>query len=185
MGCHPEGPGQVQAVDPWESHKTQVKVQCLGQGNPRYQQRLGDEQIESSPAKKDLGVLVDERLGMGWECALTDQKANCVLGCITSSVASRSREVILPLYSTFNETPHRVLYPAPGSPQHRKDIDLLKRVQRRTTKLIREMEHLSYEEELRELELLSLEKRSLQGDLIVTFQYLKEALKKDGERLIT
>jgi len=89
--------------------------------------------MESSPAKKDLGALVDEKLGMSQQCALAGQKANHILGYIPSSVASRAREGILPLCSALVR-PHQEPCIQLWRPQHKADMDLLERGQRRPQK---------------------------------------------------
>jgi len=110
-------------------NKARCKILHIGRVSPRYQYRLGAEGIESSHDKKDLAVLVDEKLDMSHQCVLTAQKANRTLGCIPNSVASRAREGILPLCSALVRPPWESCVQL-WSPQRRKDCAVLERVQR-------------------------------------------------------
>ncbi|KAK4816544.1 hypothetical protein QYF61_017745 [Mycteria americana] len=286
-------------------NKAKGKVLHLSRGNPQYQYGLGDEEIESSPAEKDLGLLVDEKTGHELAMCTCSPESQLYPGLHQKK---RGQQVeggdSAPLLHS-GETPPGVLHPAlepsaqethgsvgvdpeeghknnqwdgtplldrtkgnsfklkegrfrldtkkkfftmkgvkrcnmvprevvdaPSletfkvvepvgeryilqlphpirpcgdtklnhssimavhleyciqlwSPQYKKDMDLFEWVQRRATKIIRGMEHLSYKERLRDLGLFSLEKRRLQEDLIADFQYLKGAYKKDGNRLFS
>jgi len=79
-------------------------------------------------------ILVDEKLDMRHQCALTAQKTNPTLGCIHSCMASRSREGILPCCSALVR-PHQESCIQLWSPQHKKDMDLLELGQKKVTKI--------------------------------------------------
>ncbi|PKU46339.1 hypothetical protein llap_3363 [Limosa lapponica baueri] len=162
-------PGQAGELGGEEPNKVQRGRVCLGRNNAMY--RLGVDLLESSSAERDLGALVDE-LPISQQCALLAKAANGLLGCIKKNMASRSREVILPFYSALVR-PHLEYYVQFWAPQFKEDKELLRRVQQRAMKMIKRMEHLSYKERLRDLHLLSLEKRRWRGDLVNAYKYLK------------
>ena len=153
----------------------------LGWGNPKYKYTLGDELLDSSPAEKNLRVLVDGRLDIRQQGVFAAQNANGILSCIKRVVASKEREVIVLYFAILR--PHLEHCVQVWGPQYRKDAELLEQVDRRATKMIRGLEHLSCDERLRKLELFILGKRRLQGDLTVIFQYLKGAYRQEFDQL--
>ena len=103
--------------------------------------QAGRKLPESSPTEKVLGILVHKRLDMSQQCVLVAWKANCILDCIKRGVASREKEGIVPSYSVLMRNHLQYCVQA----QYKKDAELLEQVKKRAAKMIRGLEHLSYE----------------------------------------
>ena len=107
----------------------------MGWRNPRHIYRMGGVILESSPAEKDMGVLVDEKLnmshGMVWYLGF-HQKRTGTGDCHSLLCPREASEYCIQVWG----------------PQYKKDMES---IQRRATKIIRRLEHLPYKDRLREL----------------------------------
>lgn len=81
-------------------NKAECKVLHVGQDYPKDKYRLSRKWTESNP-EKDLGMLVDKKLNMIWQCVFAAQNTKHILGCVKRNTASEPREVMLPFSSAL------------------------------------------------------------------------------------
>ena len=152
------------------------KIMHIGHKNKNEKYELLGKEIESVQQEKDLGVVITNDLKSSNQCIEAAKKAQKLLGYIKRQFRT--------LYNALVR-PHLEYAVQFWSPSLRKDIERLEAVQARATKLIPSIRHLGYVRRLERLNLYSLEKRRLRGQLIETFKMLKGMNNIDYRHLLT
>ena len=133
---------------------------------------MGGTILSKTVKEKDLGVTMNANMKVSEQCiCIAASRGNQVLGMIRRNITYKEKSLIVPLYKAIVR-PHLEYYIQAWSPYLRKDI-MLEKIQRRATKLIPGLRDLSYEEQLKECRLTTLETRRLSGDQIEVFKILK------------
>ena len=146
-------------------------VMHVGRKNNGFDYEMGDRKLRSTEEEKDLGVIINQSMKPSRQCTAAATKANQILGFIRRTIISRDKNIIMNLYKTLVR-PHLEYCVQVWSPYLQKDKEVLEKVQRRATKMIRGFGKMTYEERLAKCGLTTLEKRRCRGDLIETFKLM-------------
>jgi hypothetical protein len=141
----------------------------MGSKNQEFKYEMGGRLLRVSEEEKDLGVIIHKSAKQSRQCTEAAKKANRVLGMIKRTIISRDKDILLRLYKSLVR-PHLEYCVQVWNPNLKKDKELLEKVQRRATKMIKGMGGLTYEERLKRCKLTTLERRRTRGDLIQTYK---------------
>lgn len=148
----------------------------LGRQNSAHEYSMSDNgntrhKLDRCTEERDLGVIVDDKLNFSPHIEMTVKKANRILGCIRHSFKHMDKHSFMLLYKSLVRPILEYASPV-WSPHLKKHINLIEQVQRRATRLIPDIRHLSYPERLQHLELPTLKFRRLRADLIQCFKLI-------------
>ena len=145
------------------------KVMHLGRHNNRAQYVMNGTMLETTSQERDVGVIVSSDLKPSSQCQEAARRANGVLNQISRAFHYRNKSTFVSLYKQYVR-PHIEFAVPAWSPWTRADIDLLENVQRRAVRMVSGLKGKSYNDRLKELNLMSLEQRRVMYDLVQVFK---------------
>ena len=148
------------------------KVLHIGNSNDQVNYKMNGAELSKVTKEKDLGVVISSDLKPSLHCKEVMKTANKLVGFIGRTFEYKSEKVIRTLYNSLIR-PHLEYCVQFWSPYYRKDIEKLERIQRRVTKMIPRLRNKPYEERLKEMNLFSLSRRRMRGDLIEVYKIFK------------
>ena len=160
------------------------KSMHIGKNNDHHVYTMNNTALTTTEEEKYLGVTIKNSLSSSQHTSNAVKKANRVLGIISRVFTCKSKEIMLPIYKSMVR-PILEYGVQAWCPFLKKDIILLEKVQRRFTRMIPEIRHLSYNQRLKKLNLTTLEMRRFRGDLIESFKIIKDIEKIDKNLLFT
>ena len=159
---------------------SKCSVLHLGPHNQGRKYTMAGDTLTTTAEEKDLGIIIDKELKFHAQAASASRKANQILGVVRRAFANLDSETLPLLYKSLVR-PLLEYGNTIWGPFYRGDQIMLEQVQRRATRLIPGIRHMTYEERLRYLKLPSLEYRRKRGDMIWMYNLItgRTGLNKD------
>ena len=144
----------------------------IGTNNKLYSYKMNNATRKTFDVKKDLGIIINKNGKYSEHNLMAAKKANCVLGMIKQNIKCKNAAIIMRLYKSLMRL--RLQYCIQTwSPYHKKDIEVLERVQKRATKMVYGCGDINCKDRLFLLELSTLEERRVRGEFDRDIQVVK------------
>ena len=156
-----------------------------GSSNPGHDYYMniiaGDPMVlQKTLEEKDLEVSITSSLKPTVHCQKAASRAMSALRLLRSSFNSLTQGNFRILFTTYVR-PHLEYCLQAVGPYMKKNIQTLERIQRRASKKVKGMKHLTYEDRLQRLNLMKIEDRAKRGDLIETYKIMTGKLNVDPD----
>lgn len=148
------------------------KVMHLGTNNPKECYFLSGSKIPVAKEEKDLGVFVNDKFKPSLNCKKVSKSAGKTIGLIKRNIVNKDKEGMMILYKTLVRPKIDYCIQA-WRPYRRKDINILEKIQKRFTKIVKGLKDVKYEQRLEKLGITTIEDRHYRADMVQVFKILK------------